>query len=385
MRRLEELIAKGIITENRDSMSLAYILRDPRLFSLTGYKVLKSQEEQGFVHCSKILHNGQDKLVYNTSYYKPLNILMPGLRPDIMLAIIRNLTEAVIAVKNNGFMQCDNVLPDLDKIFVNTNNYKVFLIYVPICGESSGDSYAAFEYQLKENIIKEISLYPNLAAAPVMKLCDGMRDSTVTIEGLKELVDSLSAQAPEDSGMASYINRTIQDRKQQGVSAERDGGQQGFPPPAAVRPQSPPAGKKGLFGKLFKAEKSARGQTEAVDQPYGKEDYTEIMGQAPEYGGLTLVGINTPEHCEIVITGESFVIGINPEKADYVITFNRAVSREHCRIVRQADQWYAVDLNSSNGTFLNRTRLNPGQPARIKTGDRLMLANCDFAVKQTGI
>ena len=76
MRRLEELIAKGIITENRDSMSLAYILRDPRLFSLTGYKVLKSQEEQGFVHCSKILHNGQDKLVYNTSFYKPLNILM---------------------------------------------------------------------------------------------------------------------------------------------------------------------------------------------------------------------------------------------------------------------------------------------------------------------
>ena len=375
MRRLEELIAKGIITENRDSMSLAYILRDSRLFSLTGYKVLKSQEEQGFVHCSKILHNGQDKLVYNTSFYKPLNILMPGLRPDIMLAIIRNLTEAVITVKNNGFMQCDNVSADFDKIFVDTNNYKVFLIYVPICAESSSDSYAVFEYQLKENIIKEISLYPNLAEESVMKLCDAMRDSTVTMEGLKELVDALSVRAPESSGMASYINRTLQERKQEDACVERAGEQQGFAPPELL--SSPPAGKKGLFGRLFK--------TAAKEQPYSMEDYTEIMGQTPEYGGLTLVGINTPEHCEITITKESFVIGKNPEKADYVITFNRAVSREHCRVVRQAGQWYVVDLTSSNGTFLNRIRLNPEQPAGIKAGDRLTLANSDFTVKQTGI
>lgn len=413
MRRLDELIAKGIITENRDSMSLAYILRDPQLFSLTGYKVLKSQEEQGFVHCSKILHNGRDKFVYNISSYKPLSVLMPGLRPDIMLAIVRNLTEVVIAVKNNGFMQCDNVSVDLDKIFVNTNNYKVFLIYVPISTESSGDSYAAFEYQLKENIIKEISLYPNLAVSPVMKLCDGMRDSTVTVEGLKELIDGLSVGTPDHvnserdyslsgqhmstagygqdkrtqdcSSMASYINRTIQDREQESIRPAGIGGQQGYSESSGMLSETLPAEKKGIFGRIFKSDKTGKRQPEGKNQSYHKEDYTEIMDQAQEYGGLTLVGVNTPEYCEIAVLGESFVIGKNAEKADYVVTFNRAVSREHCRLARRAGQWYVEDLNSSNGTFLNKTRLKPGQPVMIKAGDRLRLANSDFTVKQTGI
>lgn len=36
MRLFDNLIVKGIISENRDSMSLSYILEYHKLFSLTG-------------------------------------------------------------------------------------------------------------------------------------------------------------------------------------------------------------------------------------------------------------------------------------------------------------------------------------------------------------
>lgn len=78
MRWCDGLIAKGALSESRDSVSLSYILDDPGLFSMTGYKVLRSQEERGLVHCSKILHNGKDKLIYDIEAYKPLGILVGG-------------------------------------------------------------------------------------------------------------------------------------------------------------------------------------------------------------------------------------------------------------------------------------------------------------------
>jgi len=33
------------------------------------------------------------------------------------------------------------------------------------------------------------------------------------------------------------------------------------------------------------------------------------------------------------------------------------ISREHCLVVRKDDGWYIEDLNSSNGTYVNKTKL----------------------------
>ncbi len=47
------------------------------------------------------------------------------------------------------------------------------------------------------------------------------------------------------------------------------------------------------------------------------------------------------------------------------------VSRQHSRLVRQGHDWAIEDLGSTNGTFVNGTKLPPHQPQKIKHGDMI--------------
>ena len=50
------------------------------------------------------------------------------------------------------------------------------------------------------------------------------------------------------------------------------------------------------------------------------------------------------------------------------------VSRVHAKLLMINDQLYVVDLNSTNGTYLHRRRLQPNEPSLLKKGDELLLA-----------
>jgi len=54
------------------------------------------------------------------------------------------------------------------------------------------------------------------------------------------------------------------------------------------------------------------------------------------------------------------------------------VSRRHCRLVRSANRWRVVDLNSLNGVFLNDEQV---QEAELQDGDRLRVGGFTFAVE----
>lgn len=294
-----------------------------------------------------------------------------------MLAIVGNLIEAVIAIKSNGFMQFDNIPVSSDKIFVNTNNYKVFLIYLPIYVGNSGDSHSIFENQLKDSVIEAISRYDAQDNPAIRQMTDAMRDRTVSIEELGsrigEWIGRVSVE-PESSSMADRIDRFLQ--ADQGSQAqpdlfweERQGG----------APSGPK--KKGLFGRLFKAEPPGWNGSGSLSMDESASDITEIVSDMKRNVTLTLVGCNTPQPCQIPVSKEIFVIGRNAEKADYAITFNKAVGREHCRLMLGREGWCVEDLSSSNGTFLNGSRLRPNQPALIRAGDMLRLADSDFRVQ----
>ena len=51
----------------------------------------------------------------------------------------------------------------------------------------------------------------------------------------------------------------------------------------------------------------------------------------------------------------------------------RGVSRQHCQLERRGDYLFVTDLNSTNGTYLNGTRLVAYAPHRLADGDRLIL------------
>ncbi|MGM9603391.1 MAG: FHA domain-containing protein [Faecousia sp.] len=96
---------------------------------------------------------------------------------------------------------------------------------------------------------------------------------------------------------------------------------------------------------------------------------------------LRIVAMNAPTRVEIEVTKDRFVLGKNASSVDGVISFNKMISRVHCRIDRRGDKFTITDLQSANGTYVNRVRLQPNQPQLIKNGDVIRLANSDFQVK----
>ena len=82
----------------------------------------------------------------------------------------------------------------------------------------------------------------------------------------------------------------------------------------------------------------------------------------------------------VEVTKDSFVIGKNAAVVDGVVSFNKMISRVHCRITKENMQYMITDLKSANGTYVNRVRLTPEQPHQIKNGDIIRLANSDFQV-----
>jgi len=55
--------------------------------------------------------------------------------------------------------------------------------------------------------------------------------------------------------------------------------------------------------------------------------------------------------------------------------FMTGVSRRHARIIRRGDDFYLEDLNSMNGTFLNRNKLPAHTPVQFEDGDEIRLGN----------
>ena len=82
-------------------------------------------------------------------------------------------------------------------------------------------------------------------------------------------------------------------------------------------------------------------------------------------GNLRIIAMGAPTRVEIDITKDSFVIGKNASSVDGVISFNKMISRTHCRIDRNGDQYTITDLMSANGTYVNRARLNPLKKGQI--------------------
>jgi len=56
-------------------------------------------------------------------------------------------------------------------------------------------------------------------------------------------------------------------------------------------------------------------------------------------------------------------------------------SRQHCLITHENSELYVEDLNSANGTFVNRTRVYPGQKRGLNVGDVLQVGTVQLKVK----
>lgn len=89
---------------------------------------------------------------------------------------------------------------------------------------------------------------------------------------------------------------------------------------------------------------------------------------------VRLRGVSGPyRDSEHFLDKDMFLVGRAPG-LDLVLT-DRMVSGQHARIVHQADGYWVEDLGSTNGTFVNGTKVDR---QRLRTGDRIAFDRIEF-------
>lgn len=80
----------------------------------------------------------------------------------------------------------------------------------------------------------------------------------------------------------------------------------------------------------------------------------------------------------IKITKDVFYIGKEKSFVDYFIGDNPAISRSHANIICRNGEYFIVDTNSTNHTFLDGQMLTSNVEARLESGCEITLANEKF-------
>lgn len=81
---------------------------------------------------------------------------------------------------------------------------------------------------------------------------------------------------------------------------------------------------------------------------------------------------------KVLIDKPRFRVGKEKSYVDYFIGDNTAISRSHADIIVKGDEYYLVDLNSTNHTFVNGSMIQGNTEVQIKNGNRIRFANEDF-------
>ena len=88
-----------------------------------------------------------------------------------------------------------------------------------------------------------------------------------------------------------------------------------------------------------------------------------------------IIGSTAQEVFEV--SSSAITIGREPENS--LVVDSDAVSRQHGCIQQAGNHWIYIDLDSSNGSWLNGVQVNGGQRRLLRNGDILQLAN--FAIR----
>ncbi|MBO4749228.1 MAG: FHA domain-containing protein [Lachnospiraceae bacterium] len=113
------------------------------------------------------------------------------------------------------------------------------------------------------------------------------------------------------------------------------------------------------------------------DEEYGKTAY--IMQRPDKKEGVhRLFYLDGRKASDLSVP--NLLIGKYKDKVDLYLA-DDSVSRMHARILKEQEDYYLEDANSTNGTFQNKKRLEPYERKRLEPGDELRFGNVSLVFR----
>ena len=113
----------------------------------------------------------------------------------------------------------------------------------------------------------------------------------------------------------------------------------------------------------------------------------DMMDETTILGGAVAQAKNDPHLIrnknkeKISLNKPLFRIGKERSYVDYFISDNAAISRSHANIVSHDGEFFVVDTNSTNHTYVNGNMIHSNEEVKLSHGTIIRLANEDFEFK----
>ena len=108
-----------------------------------------------------------------------------------------------------------------------------------------------------------------------------------------------------------------------------------------------------------------------------------VLAENTSYGATQILNVkklvNINGGADIVLSTFPIRVGSSATESDCILE-NVMVSRNHAVITMECGGYYIEDLDSTNGTFINGSRIPPYEPVLIKEGDQIHFANEKFCL-----
>ena len=117
------------------------------------------------------------------------------------------------------------------------------------------------------------------------------------------------------------------------------------------------------------------GETTVLSAGIGE---TTVLGGATEVNHTEPHLIRTKNNEKIPLNKPVFRIGKERSYVDYFISDNTAISRSHANIINHNGEFFVVDTNSTNHTYVNGGMISSNVETRLSHGTKIRLANEDF-------
>lgn len=196
----------------------------------------------------------------------------------------------------------------------------------------------------------------------------------------KKSRDKKSANAKKNTGEKTIVRAEIPQRPE--LPIQKPSNQEALRPVPSRQQFSEPV--------LKSIEEPVYTQQSRPYSMYNRDEDTDI-GSETEFWSEG-IGDGTPAYLEYFDNGRlsrilvdslnGIVVGRLKQQVDFEVKSPR-VGKVHARFFCQDGQYYVVDINSKNGTYINgsRTRIESNIPYPLHDKDRITLADSEFTIR----
>ena len=367
-----------------------YKKKQEYFFKIKGEKGQQVSEREIFMINTNVLPGGIPinyeqkgrafQLTYNLTGLTVLKeFLRSPFNKNTFAALIKDILDKYENLQKNVFNQ-QNVLLDLEHVFVNSATREIFYIYVPIQFYQNQNNMKQFFLSIVQNCTFVVGEDNSYVSQYIQVLNGNMNFSLFEfkrfIESLiseKKMVLCPKCSTNIEGGSAFCPNcgtRLLREKKYQrsiyDPMSEEHREDVNVQPRKTMDYESISNGTQGLSNAEPERLASIVGELGSGTTVLNSQHQTNAPRQAVLIDSMGR---------RINITKAYFVVGKSGGAADYRIAGNSAISRRHMAIIRKNDQFFIEDLHSTNKTFLNDKVLAPEVEMPIQSGDVVKLAN----------